>query len=256
MATKNAVAAKTENTSVALNDIPEFLRDKMGLARGSEAVESNDLTIPRIELVQALSECRKKASPSYIEGAQEGMLYNNVTRELYGESAVVIPVSFKKEFLLWRDQKLGGGFGGSYPSHNEAALALNGQEKPEEWEIVETPQHFVLVVREGGRTEEAVISMAKTKGKCSRDWNSLIRINGGDRFTRQYELFGVTDKNSAGQEYYNLKVKNVGFVNQEQYQHGEHLYEMIQAGSVKVDNTQDGASSAPAGGETYDESEI
>lgn len=251
MTTKSkAVATKTSNTAVALADVPEFLRDKMGQARGSEEVGASDLTIPRIEIVQALSECRKKASPSYIEGAQEGMLYNNVTRELYGDNVIVVPVSFKKEFLLWREQKLGGGFGGAYQSELEAVAARNEREKPEEWEVIETPQHFVLIIREDGRTEEAVISMAKTKGKCSRKWNSLIRINGGDRFTRQYEVFGVTDKNGAGKEFYNLDVRNVGFVNEAQYALGEQLWEMVSSGAVRMDTTQEAA--AGGAGHTYD----
>ena len=78
--------AVIDSTELAVsNDLPDWLQGK-GAARGSENVTTDDMLIPRIELVQALSPARKKSDAAYIEGAEEGMLYNNVTRELYGES--------------------------------------------------------------------------------------------------------------------------------------------------------------------------
>lgn len=219
--------------------MPAFLKDKMQDRRGSEEVGSNDLVIPRIELVQSLSACRKKTDPSYIEGAQEGMLYNNVTRQLYGESVKVVPVFFRKEYLLWRDTKLGGGFGGAFPDSNSAEAAMNVQENPSEWEVVDTNQHFVLIIHEDGSCEEAVISMAKTKSKASRMWNSLVRINGGPRFSRVYEILGISDQNKSGQDFYNLSVKNVGFVTEEIYKRAEKIYDLVKSGSASVDRSTD-----------------
>lgn len=239
MTTKSKeVAAKNQNTALA--EVPEFLRQHMGDTRGSEEVGGGDLVVPRVELVQALSACRKKNDPAYIEGAQEGMLYNNVTREIFGENLHFIPVYFRKEYLLWRDQKLGGGFGGAYQNPEDADAALQGMEKPEEWEVVDTNQHFALVIKGDGSIDEAVISMAKTKAKASRTLNSLVRINGGPRFSRVYKLSGVSDQNSAGQEYYTYQVANVGFVDAGQFTRAEALYNMIQSGSIKVDRAVDG----------------
>lgn len=228
--------AKTETKEVVAAGaaIPSFLAAHMGDTRGSEEVGSQDLVIPRIELVQALSSARKKSEPGFIEGASEGMLYNSVTRELYGEHMTIIPVYFGKEWLLWRDQKVGGGFAGAFKTEAEALAALEGQEKPEEWEATETNQHFCLVVKEDGSLEEAVVSMAKTKSKASRLLNSLVRINGGPRFSRQYALKGVADQNGAGQEYYTLSVSNCGFVTEPQFEKASELYEMIKSGAAKA----------------------
>lgn len=228
-----------QEVAVKNDTMPAFLKDKMQDNRGSEEVGSNDLVIPRIELVQSLSACRKKTDPSYIEGAQEGMLYNNVTRELYGESVKVVPVLFRKEYLLWRDTKLGGGFGGAFPDSNSAEAAMNAQDNPSEWEVVDTNQHFVLVVHDDGSCEEAVISMARTKSKASRMWNSLVRINGGPRFSRVYQILGVSDQNKSGQDFYNLAVKNVGFVTEELYKHAEKIYELVKSGGASVDRSTD-----------------
>lgn len=230
--------SKKEVTTIS-ETMPAFLQDKMLDNRGSEEVSSNDLVIPRIELVQSLSACRKKNDPAYIEGAQEGMLYNNVTRELYGDRVRVVPVFYRKEFLLWRDTKLGGGFGGAFPDSHSADAAKNTQEAPSEWEVVDTNQHFVLVVRPDGSLEEAVISMAKTKSKASRLWNSLIRINEGPRFSRVYDVVGIEDQNKSGQDFHNLTVKNVGFVTEEMYRRAEKVYDVVKSGVASVDRTTD-----------------
>lgn len=236
MAKANEVATQDANAIV----VPDFLKGMMNDNRGSEDVGADDIIVPRLELVQSLSKCRKKNDPAYIAGAEEGMLYNSVTRELYGESVNVVPVTFKKEFLLWRDQDLGGGFGGAYPTEREAHEAKEAQDKPEEWEILDTAQHFCLLAQEGKDPQEIVISMAKSKGKCSRKWNSMVRLNGGPRFSRVYSVHGVGDQNAAGQDYHTLDVKNVGFVTQEQFNHAEKVYELIQSGKMTADRSVEG----------------
>jgi len=228
-----------QEVTKAQETMPAFLKDHMRDDRGSEEVQSNDLVIPRIELVQGLSKARKKGDPQCIPGAEEGMLYNNVTRELYGTSLKVCPVMFRKEWLLWRDVDLGGGFGGAFPDAESAQVAMDQQERPEEWEVVDTNQHFVIVLKEDGTMEEAVISMAKTKAKASRLWNSLVRINGGPRFSRVYEIAGVSAQNKKGQDYYNLSVSNVGFVNERIFEYAESVYELVKSGVASVDHSTD-----------------
>lgn len=242
MAKNTEVAATGGALAFSATELPDFLKDKMGDDRGNEGVSSADVTVPRLDLCQSLSECRKKNSPEYIPGIEEGQLYNNITREIYGDSVLIVPVAFKKEFLLWRDQKLGGGFGGSFDSMEAAIAGLAAQEKPDEYEIVDTPQHFVLLVNaETGKATEAVISMAKSKAKVSRKFNSLIRMNEGPRFSRIYRCKGVSDQNNAGQDYYNIAIENVGYVTADLFKRAEGLYELIQAGAVQADR------SAPTG---------
>ena len=221
------------------DDLPDFLKGKMDDGRGSEEVGAEDLVIPRIELVQGLSKARKKGDPKFIPGAEEGMLYNNVTRELYGSSTKVVPVMFRKEWLLWREVDLGGGFGGAFLSPDDANKALKQQDRPEEWEVVDTNQHFAIVLKEDGSMEEAVISMAKTKAKASRLWNSLVRINGGPRFSRIYEVLGVPDQNKKGQDYFSLDVKNVGFVDEKMFSYAESVYDLVKSGAADVDRSTD-----------------
>lgn len=236
----------TTGGKVAVNAaVPDFLKDHMNDNRGSEGVRSEDLTIPRLDLCQSLSECRKKNSPDFIEGITEGDLYNSVTRDIYGDTVLVIPVCFKKEYNLWRDQKAGGGFGGSFDSEGDAMNARDQQENPAEWEVVDTAQHFCLLVdEETGALSDIVISMSKSKLRVSRKWNSLIRLNEGPRFSRIYRVNGIADQNNAGQDFFNLAVANVGFVNQEQYLAAERVYELVSSGKATADRSTDASAAS------------
>lgn len=238
MAKSNAVT-KVEAFAVT-DDIPEFL--KKGSQRGAENVTSDDVIIPRVELIQALSPARKKNDPGYIEGADEGMLFNNVTRELYGPELIVVPVFYTKQYLVWKDRKQGGGtngFRGAFNSKAEAEAAI-AELAEDGLEVVDTAQHFVLAYHEGKWTE-AVISMAKSKIKVSKRWNSLMRLTDTDSFSRAYKLSAVTETNARNEQYFNYNVTAMGFVPKEVYEQGEKLYNVISKGGVKVSSDYDDA---------------
>jgi hypothetical protein len=235
---KNQVAVK-EEFEIVTNEIPEFMKQGN---RGAENVGTDDMIIPRIELIQALSPVRKKSDPAYIEGAEEGMLYNNVTRTLYGTEVTVVPVYYTKQFLVWKDRKAGGGgsngFRGAFASKELADRAI-AELAEEALEVSDTAQHFVLV-RNGDDWQEAVISMAKSKVKVSKRWNSLMRLSNTDSFSRAYKLSATTETNARNESYFNFNVAALGFVNKELYERAEKLYETIRTGAVKVSNDYDG----------------
>jgi hypothetical protein len=236
---KNQVAVKEESFELVTNEIPDFLKQGN---RGAENVGTDDMIIPRIELIQALSPVRKKSDPAYIEGAEEGMLYNNVTRTLYGTEVTVVPVYYTKQFLVWKDRKAGGGgsngFRGAFASKELADRAI-AELAEEALEVSDTAQHFVLV-RNGEDWQEAVISMAKSKVKVSKRWNSLMRLSNTDSFSRAYKLSATTETNARNESYFNFNVAALGFVNKELYERAEKLYETIRTGAVKVSNDYDG----------------
>lgn len=248
---KKEVAQSSAGVSAVQDQMPDFLRNKQGSARGQENVGAEDLIIPRLEVVQDLSPARKKTSPDYIEGAEEGMLYNNVTRELYGQSVLVVPVGFVKEWLIWKDREKGGGFRGAFASEGDAANALAGLEDGDDCEIVDTNQQFCLLVKGDGTVEEIVVSMAKSKAKVSRKWNSLIRLANGDSFSRAYRIAAVEDTNSKNQTFYNLSVTAAGFPTEVVYKRAEKMYEAMVAGRVRADRTVDDAETSGGRGNDY-----
>ena len=236
-AKKKAAAEKKAGKEMIVHEdagVPDYIKAKAS-ARGSEEVGTEDLIIPRIEIVQSLSPARKKSDPAYIKGAEEGMLFNSVTRELYGMVVHVIPVYFRKEYLLWKDRQSGGGFRGAFLTNIEADSRKKDLEGEGEGPIaiVDTAQQFCVIVHSDGRLEEAVVSMSRSKLKISRQWNSLIRVAGGDRFSRVYDLSTQEQSNEKG-DFHNYHVQALGFPGELAYKLAEKVYDDISSGTVQV----------------------
>lgn len=218
---------------------PEYMGNE---ERGSDGVGVDDLTIPRLSLIQDLSPQRKKSDAAYIEGAEEGMLFNSVTNQLYGTEVFFVPVYFKKEWVLWKDRTEGGGFRGAFDSAEAADSARNELEDGAQCESVDTHQQFGLIIdaREELATiagEEAVISMSKSQMKPSRQLNSMVRMAGGDRFSKVYKLEAVLINGPKG-DYYNYNVKALGYCPEHIFKQAEMLYEAVSEG-VKTVNYEE-----------------
>lgn len=246
-AAKAVATRKTEDQlPLDLGDRPAYLDPESG--RGSEGVTSQDLTIPRLDIVQQLSPQVKQGDPLYNEDAEEGDIMNSVTKQLIGKSVTIVPVYFRKEYVVWKSRKKGGGFFGAFATEAEAARHLKQEVLVEEggraddYEVLDTAQHFCLLVRPDGdqfKIEEVVVSMNKSKMKASRQWNTLVTMAGGDRFSRFYTLSTVDDKNKNGDEYKNWSVQQRGYVPEEVFRRAEAVYEAVRRGERDVDRRTD-----------------
>jgi len=240
--------SKKSSNEMEISDVrPDYLGDEV---RGQENVGMEDLTIPRLDVLQSLSPQRKKNDPAYIEGAEEGMLFNTVTGQLYGESIYFVPVYYRKEWLIWKKQNKGGGFMGSFDTELEAATEFSEKGYDGDYEIVDTGNHFGLIFSDENDVEEICISMAKSKAKVSRQLNTLVKMAGGDRFSRVYKISATEDQNKEGQDYFNLKVAALGYAPEPLYRHGEKMYESISLSDRKVKYEE-----APVTGNAADEVE-
>lgn len=241
MATGKQVTKKEESTSLFLDDRP----DHVGTTRrGSEGVSAEDMSLPRLEMIQDLSPQRKKSEPQYIPGAEEGMAFNTASGELYGTEVTIIPVFFRKEYLLWRDRKAGGGFGGAFSSMEEAEDERDKKESPDEWQINDTQQHFCLLMHpdctpDNLHVEEVVLSLSRTKMKAGRKLNTLVQQAGCDRWGRAYKFSVVQDSNQEG-TFFNWQVKQLGFTPKFLADLAERVYEAVKAGTKDVSRDHGG----------------
>lgn len=201
--------------------------------RGSEDVGIDDITLPRIEVLQALSPQIKKSDPKYIEGAEQGIIFNTVSGELYGDAIVFIPIVFRKEWIVWQTRDAGGGFVSSHSSEEEAMAAYDSLDKPEDHEVNLHAVNFVYILRDNGALEEAVFSWSRSKLKVSRKLNALVQMNPGDRFSKAYRLKAIEEKGKKG-EYYSYDIKPLGYVAEADYRRAEKLFTAIKAGERKV----------------------
>lgn len=227
MATKKTEIANATGTGVAPfgDDTPDYI--KQGEGRGSENVGMKDTMLPRMELVQAQSPI-KDSNPE----AQEGFLFNTATMEVIGDLAYIIPIYYRMEYLVWKDQDEGGGFFGAYNFEDEAKARrdelISEGENPEFIEVVDTPVHYCLMVDPATlKTQQIVLSMSKSKARVSRKWNATIQIAGGDRFSRIYKVTSFKDKNKQNKTFWNYVVQPAGFPPKAAYEEAERLYEMF-----------------------------
>lgn len=225
--TKKEVATKTDQ-------VPDYI--KQGRGRGNENVTTEDLQLPRIDVLQALSPQINKKKDSYIEGAEVGDIFNTLTGELYPDGLRFTPISFVKRFLVWVDRKQdsNGGLRGVFETEIEAEQFIDEQDDANKLEVVMTPEHLVLL--DDGT--EAILAMGKSKVKVSRKFNSLVRLQGGDRFSRSYLLTSVDDESAQG-EYQNISIKPDGFPSEEVYRKAEKLYESIADGGMQASANYD-----------------
>ena len=228
---KTQVAVKAENELAFVQELPSYMNQ--GTARGSEEVKSSDIVLPRLEIVQALSPIKEVN-----DDAKEGYLFNSVTQEVLGESIYFVPVYYRMEYLVWKDQDQGGGFFGSFGSLHEAEervmQAVSAGENREHIEIVDTPVQYGLRIRDGGDVEQIVISMARTKSKVSRKWNAIIQIAGGDRFSRVYKISTFRDENKKGQKFFNYVVQPAGYAPERVYRESEKMYNILKTQDFRV----------------------
>lgn len=188
---------------------------------GNENITNDDILIPRLSIAQALSPQLKKQKAEYIEGLEEGGIFNTATGEVYKLPVRIVPVSYRKRFVEWIPRSAGGGL--VNPDHDESIME---QTKPGEdgkgsflengHEIIETPEHFVMVIKDDGSWEEAVISMSKSRRKVSKSWNLKIRnlkirnpatgqMVSPARFYGAWTLKTVMETNDQG-DWFNYKI--------------------------------------------------
>ena len=214
-------------TAVALvaDKVPAFVAQ--GTGRGNEEVLSEHLTIPRLKLLQKMSDEVDRHHPHYVEGAKDGDFMNSLTREIYGDHLYVISLKFKEEYVVWRNRDAGGGLLGQFKTHKEAAEAIALEDNPEDYDVTQTHTHVLLLKNPetGELSTPNIMDFSSSKLRVSRNWNSQISLKGGDRFASLWKLSSLSTKNRAGNAYMTLETDFVGWCTKEDYKAAEGYYE-------------------------------
>lgn len=192
--TKNTELALDSNTSSSTEEavyqnkgaiIPQakFVEEDFeALANeGFENADSESYTIPFLSVIQDGSPQTKKTRAEYIPEAEEGMIFNSVSEELFDseEGLYIVPVHFDRKYIKWVPRKLGGGFLGEI----EVTDPLVDQGKREGGkliledgnELADTRKHYVLAVNPETETFTfALMSLASTQIKKSKQLMSRL----------------------------------------------------------------------------------
>ena len=207
--------------------VPAHVKESSGL--GNENITSDHLQIPRVKLLQQLSNEVDPNHEDHLEGATPGDFTNTLTSTLLGRELYVINLHFKEEFVVWRKLSEGGGLKGTFATYKEATDYLTAENlKVQDHDVVQTQSHTLLMKNpETGALLRTpfLMDFASSKLRVSREWNTQITQLGGDRFSALWKLSSVQTQNRAAQKFYNLSVENQGWVLEEDYNFAKSAYD-------------------------------
>ena len=238
--------ATAKNTALSA----ELLEDMVLDAGEGAAFSADEMQIPFVRLLQALSPQLNKKKAEYIEGASSGDAFNNVTGQYWdGEQGLtVIPCYQTTKYLEFTPREMGGGFRGEISPNNPVLqqTTRSGSKEilPNGNELVKSDQHFCLIVDEDGGFQPAVIDMKSTQLKVSRRWKTQIAMQkvtlpDGRKvtppvFATMWKLRSVEESNDQG-SWSNWAVEKVGLVeDRDLYQEARTFRKSIEAGEVKA----------------------
>jgi len=241
---KNELATTTPG---AVNELPEYLKGSAGL--GNENVSRQDVTIPRIGLIQSLSPEREKGNAKQIAGCEEGQFFNTVTREILDETFNFVDILYTKTWGVFTQRKFGGGFKGQFKTEAEAAIFIAQDPNGNQYESVETAIHVIVRVDENDApVETAILMFTMSKLKVSRDMNTILKGTGAARFATKWTMGSIAEKSAKG-PYYNFKATKLGFVTPELFAFCKGVYDEVKDKDLSVSaaaaNKQDGPETDP-----------
>lgn len=242
----NAVATKknAELSTDLMDDIFETAGD-------GAAFSADEMQIPFVRILQALSPQLNKNKPEFIKGASSGDLFNTVTGEVWegDEGMVVIPCYQVTKYLEFTPREEGGGFRGEIASDDpilqRTTRAGAKEVLPTGNELVKSDQHYCLIVGADGVAQPAVIDMKSSQLKVSRRWKTKIAMQKvknpktGQQATpalyaTMWRLRTVEESNDQG-SWGNFNVELEGLVSDRNlFMEAKAFRESIAAGEVKA----------------------
>lgn len=197
---------KERNTAMTVHD--EF-EDSAGV--GFENVTAQDVVIPRITILQALSPQLKKKDPQYIEGAEVGHFCDVATGDLFEESLELIPVYFARVYLEWAPRSTGKGLVRHHGTDPSILAQCSPDDKgrnvlPNGNYIAETATFYCLNATAGFR--RCFVPLSSTQLKAARRWMTQLTAEkltrrDGSQFTppiffRAWKATATDESNNEG----------------------------------------------------------
>ncbi len=238
--------AQRKATNVVASELDKMLEADAGV--GLENITTEDMQIPFIRIIQALSPQLQKDDPLYIKGAEQGDIFNTVSQEVYkqDEGVIVVPAFFEKKFLEFQLRSSGGGFVRELAA-DDKDIAMTNREGtiemlPNGNELVRTHQHLVIAKSADGTIAPSVLDMKKTQLKVSRRWNTLknsARLPSGALmpiYGTAWQLTTVLEANDQG-KWFNYKLDRINDVTPEiekMMLEARNMYQGVAKGEVKM----------------------
>lgn len=226
--TNNKPAAKTETAITKTKDVALAQRPDFAEEAKPQQLDRDELILPRIDVAQALSPQIDPDNEAFIDGLKPGDLFNTASGTIYGRSLQFVSVAYRKEFCLFRDRQLGGGFGGAFPTAEEAQEAIEAKSGEQGWESMLSLSNLIIVLTDDGELRDvAYLSCMRTKLKPARKMNTYLQMVRAARYATVFELASVKEDGQKG-SYYNISIRPQGWLgNRDTYEEAARLAESM-----------------------------
>ena len=217
--------------------------------KGTQNIKQEDLALPFLKVLMPLSPEVNKKHGKYAEGAEPGMIFNSVTKELYdGAKGIdVLPCHYVRQYVEWQDR--GTSTGAPVAIHKADSDIMSKVTRDKSYKdrlpngnyIETTANHFVFLL--GDNPSTALVSMKSTSLVVSRKWLTTmmsIKLPGkGGLFTPPtyshiYKLKTVQMSNDKG-TWFGWDVSKIGPVSDESiYNIAKSFAERVGKGEIQA----------------------
>jgi len=204
---------------------------------GFDDIDMDDLIIPRLRLLQALSEAVTS------EKGKSGQFQNSLTEEVFDGPLEFIPLMFKNGAVYFQPGE------GLKCKSVDGVTSINGDRCAEcpfneywkKWKDDKPPQcagtkEFTIAQR-STITDAApnimVLTFMKTSFGLGKKLISMARLTGQDLFANSYSLESIKTKNDKG-TFFNFGLAKGNPLDQKEYDAAMHWYKTLNQMEVKV----------------------
>lgn len=207
-----------------------------GIQRGLENANSEDILIPRIKLLQALSPEVQEPNSNL----KPGDFVNSVSGEKLPNPLTVIPILFLKSRIKFMPRESGGGidcrsqdgirpsFGKMYQAFCKICQFSQWNEDNGEAPLCTSFINFIVMLPDIPELSFISLSFGKTSYKAGQKMLSIAKFRGGDLFSYYYIIGSNLIRNPKGQ-FFVLTASPSGKVTAEQYQQAAQNYEILKS---------------------------
>ena len=125
----NEIANKKESNVVAFDE--SILLEDVG--SGSEGMTKDDILMPRLAILQQMSDQINKRHGDYVDGAEAGHIFDNVAKTAHdGEKGItIVPVTYRRAHIEWKPDR-----GGLVADHGSDSSCLESCTRGEKGEYI------------------------------------------------------------------------------------------------------------------------
>jgi len=226
--------------------------------QGFENADSSAYAIPFLRVLQTNSPQCNPDEASYIEGARGGYFFNTVTGKLYGKEVLVIPITYKRDFVEWLPNR--GGYvksHGSDPSIMERVVEVDDKNNSilDNGNIIQDSRNHFILIADDLTAGPIIFSLSSTGIRHSKKWMSLLSNlrtpidpkKQPPMFLSMWRIATTINENEDGKWYQigdrsTTLINFEGWVDEEMLEAGRASFKLINSGNTSVDyaSTVDG----------------